>query len=361
MKVNKLAICTFHSDVNLKNIGGVSFVPVYNTINLRKYFNVVDTVSVRTKVKSEDTELWKDMLSGGVDTLRDYDYVIFQSLGLTYEKYDEKDPEKYKKMLDDLDRPFSVVVNEENDRKIYPYHMDFITHPNCQYIIFNCPGMTSVFQDWIEIRPAQVFLPAPPLATEEDIINKVYNHTSRSDNPIIMSTSRWTTSKRILEFVRMKDDFERNGITLKTAGARQSHWYVLEMQEVMPNGEPDWEDLGYFEPHQLPGILKEVTFHWNFLFQKKGMGLRTHQPRLELVTLEALNEGCLPVICSQFTPDWVGTDSAVRLPREELLTIPDVLGRTSKSGITERVLRMHKLVQENIFDTYDSFASSLEY
>lgn len=355
MSVSKLAVCTFHVDVSPNNIGGVSFVPVYNTLNLRKYIGKVDTVSIRPDSPAEEeTKLWADVKSGGLNTLKDYDYVIFQSLGLTYEKFDEKKPNKYKDMLDQLDKKFSVVINEENDRKIYPYHMDFLNHPNCEYIIFNCPGMATVFEDWIQIKPYKVFIPAPPLAPAEDIFAKIM-HKKRK----IMSTSRWTTSKRILEFVKMKKDFEDRGIQIATAGAHQSYWYALEMKEVMPNGEPDWEDLDYFEPHQLPEILKDAMFHWDFLFQKKGMGLRTHQPRLELVTLEALNEGCLPVICEQFTPDWLGTESAVRLPKERLLDIPEVLSNIDKNQAHERIMRMYDLVQKNIFDTYEEFASSL--
>lgn len=355
MTVNKLAICTFHSDVNLNNIGGVSFVPVYNTVNLRPYFDLVDTVSVRTASKTQDTLLWSEMLSGGLETLKNYDYVIFQSLGLTYEKYDIGKPDKYKNFLDELDRKFSVIINEENDRKIYPYHMDFINHPNCEYLIFNCPGMVSVFTDWIKIKPYKVFLPAPPLAGLSEVLEKA----SRKKEVRITSTSRWTTSKRIYEFVSMKSDFEAKGIQIATAGAHQSHWYMMEMANLMPDGKPDWEDIGYFEPHELPEILKSAMYHWNFLFQKKPMGLRTHQPRLELVTLEALNEGCLPVICEQFTPDWLGTNSAVRLPRENMKYIPDYLSLIDYDERLLRIERMYDLVRENIHETYRDFARSL--
>lgn len=292
----KLCICTFHNGFSPNDIGGVSSAPIYLYDQLKKYFNDIDIISLRA------TKSYLSPIAEGVVTycsdpsiLENYDFVVFTTPGLTYEKYDEKDPTRYIDVLNHA-KKFTFIFNEENDRKMYGWHMNFVNHPNLSFMTFNCPGMAEIFSDYIKdyCNDWDYVSFSPILPDKDTILEK-----ARHKNNKIMSTCRWTTSKRIYEYLSMSEDFINNGIEVFAAGAHQSYWYNLRMAELPSNS---YNDLGYFEPSQVPELLKDVKYHWNFLFQVRSMGLRTHQPRLEIATMEAIREGCLPVICKEFTP-----------------------------------------------------------
>ena len=51
-------------------------------------------------------------------------------------------------------------------------------------------------------------------------------------------------------------------------------------------------DLKGMKMSDVIEIKPDVKYHWNFLFQLRSLGQKTHQPRLEIATMEAFREGC---------------------------------------------------------------------
>lgn len=348
----KLAVVTFHNGFSPNEVGGVSSAPIYLTQQLKKYFDDIDLLTLRNTKKHLSPIASDVQYVSDPKVLGDYDFVIFISPGLTYEKYDENDPDRYVDIMDCTKR-FTFVFNEENDRKMYPYIMNFIKHPKVSFLTFCAHGMSKIFEDYIELVGDWEYLNfSPTLPSKEEVLEK-----ARSKKDKIMSTCRWTTSKRIFEYLSMTDDFIKNGIEVYAAGAHQSYWYNLKMGELPSS---NYTDLGYFEPSQVPELLSDVKYHWNFLFQVRGMGLRTHQPRLENATMEAIREGCLPVVCEEFTPDWLGFDSAVRLSKHNYTDIPSVLGKISDEERLERIGRLYDLVDEHIISHYKDIADHIK-
>lgn len=349
----KLAVCTFHNGFSPNDIGGVSSAPIYLADQLKNYFNKVDLISLRDTKDYLSPIASSVIYSGNPSILEDYDFVIFTIPGLTYEKYNESTPNKYVDVLSHA-KKFTFIFNEENDRKMYPYHQNFLHHPNLAFLTFNCPGMAEIFSDYIEevCHDWEYVSFSPILPSKDEILEK-----AKTKKDKIMSTCRWTTSKRIYEYLSMTEDFISNGIEVHAAGSHQSYWYNLKMEELPSN---NYTDHGYFEPNQVPELLSDVKYHWNFLFQVRSMGLRTHKPRLEIATMEAIKEGCLPVICEEFTPDWLGLDSAIRLSKKDYTKIPEVLGKLSDEERLERISRLYDLVEENITAHYKDIAEHIE-
>lgn len=348
----KLCVCTFHNGFSPSDIGGVSSAPIYLAAQLRNYFKNVDLISLRSTKDYHSPIASEVEYQSNPDVLDKYDFVIFTTPGLTYEKYNEATPNRYVDVLEHA-KKFTFIFNEENDRKMYPYHLNFLHHPHLAFITFNCPGMANIFSDYIEICEDYEYVSfSPLLPTKEEILKKALNKSNK-----IMSTCRWTTSKRIYEYLSMSEEFVEQGIQVFAAGAHQSYWYNLKMEELPTNS---YTDLGYFEPSQIPELLSDVKYHWNFLFQIRGMGLRTHQPRLEIATMEAIREGCLPVVCEEFTPDWLGHDSAVRLSKNNYTEIPAVLGKMSENERMYRINKLYDLVDENIISHYKDVATHIE-
>ena len=92
---SKIAVVTFHNGFAPNDIGGASSAPIYLANQLREYFDNVDLISLRATKNyfspiAEEVEYRSD-----ASVLEDYDFVIFSSPGLTYEKYDENTPDKY--------------------------------------------------------------------------------------------------------------------------------------------------------------------------------------------------------------------------------------------------------------------------
>lgn len=328
----KIAITTFHNSFSPNEIGGASSAPIYLASQLRRYFDKVDLITLRDNKNYISPIASEVVFHSDPSVLEDYDFIIFTGPGLTYEKYNADTPDRYLDVLSHA-KKFTFICNEENDRKLYPYYENFLNHSNMEFVTFNCPGMADTFSDYVDTCGDWDYVNFSPILPTKDIILLKANNKSKK----IMSTCRWTTAKRVYEYLSMAEEFHKNGIEVYAAGAHQSYWYNLKMEELPTKY---YTDLGYFEPSQIPELLKDVMYHWNFLFLMRNMGLRNHQPRLEVATMEAIREGCLPVLCQESTPDWLYYDSAVRLSKNDYTQIPDILGNMSDD---ERLTRISKL------------------
>lgn len=341
----KLCICTLHNSFSPNEVGGGSSAPIYFYEQMKKHFDDIDIITLRDNKNYLSPIASEVKYHSDPSVLDQYDFVIFTAPGLTYEKYDESNPNKYVDILSHA-KKFAFMCHEENDRKLYPYYMNFLKHPNMTFVLFNCPTMaTYTFTDYVAIVGDWEYVSfCPILPSKEEILEKAKKKSNK-----IMSTCRWTTSKRIFEYLSMTEDFIRNGIEVHAAGAHQSYWYNLRMEELPSK---NYTDHGYFEPSQVPELLSDVKYHWNFLFQLRSLGLKTHQPRLEIATMEAFREGCLPIICKEFTPDWVGEDSAIRVSKKDYTSIPDILGSMSDEERLTRISRLYDLIEENVLAHY---------
>jgi len=341
----KLCICTLHNSFAPNEVGGGSSAPIYFYDQMKNYFDEVDIITLRDNKNYQTPFASEVAYRSDPAVLEKYDFVIFTAPGLTYEKYEEVNRNKYVDILNHA-KKFAFMCHEENDRKLYPYYMNFLTHPNMTFVLFNCPTMaTFTFPDYVETAGDWDYVSfCPILPTKEEILER-----AKLKKDKIMSTCRWTTSKRIFEYLSMTEDFINNGIEVHAAGAHQSYWYNLKMEELPSK---NYTDHGYFEPSQVPELLSDVKYHWNFLFQLRGMGQKTHQPRLEVATMEAFREGCLPVICKEFTPDWVGEDSAVRISKNDYTNLPSILGAMSDEERLDRLSKFYDLVEEHVLSHY---------
>ena len=349
----KLAIVTFHNSFAPNDVGGGSSAPIYFYDQMKKYFTDIDIFTLNNHIKHKSPIASNVTYTDDYSVLDNYDFVIFTAPGLTYEKYDEKNPNKYIDILNHA-REFAFMCHEENDRKLYPYYKNFLSHPNMTFILFNCPTMATVtFPDYVEIAGDWEYVNYCPILPDKSVILERALHKNNK----IMSTCRWTTSKRIYEYLSMTEDFLAKGIQVYAAGSHQSYWYNLKMDELPSK---NYIDLGYYEPSQIPELLKDVKYHWNFLFQLRGMGQKTHQPRLEIATMEAFREGCLPVICKEFTPDWVGEDSAIRISKDNYTELPNILSSLSDEERIDRLSKFYDLVQDNIISHYKDIAEHIK-
>lgn len=341
-----VAVVTFHNGFSPNDIGGASSGPVYLRDQLSRHIKNVDFITLRNNKNYQSPIAADAKFVTDFEVLENYDFVIFTGPGLTYEKFDESTKGKYSSILDHAKR-FTFICNEENDRKLYPYYEEFLYHPNIKFVTFNCPTMaTKTFPDYVEAVGDWDHVILCPVMPDKEV---VLERARRKQNKI-MSTCRWTTSKRVLEYLTMAPEFIKNGIEVFAAGSHQSYWYNLEIGELPKD---TYTDLGFFEPSQIPDLLSDVKYHWNFLFQKRGMGQKSHQPRLEIATMEAIREGCLPVICEEFTPEWVGYDSALRISKDDYLKIPEILGAMTDEERLNRISLLYDLLDIALVQNYE--------
>ena len=125
-------------------------------------------------------------------------------------------------------------------------------------------------------------------------------------------------------------------------------------KDILQTNVGCWTDLGSFMPSDLPDLLKDSKYHYDFVFVKRQNRNRRMRGRLELVTIEALMNGCVPVLCDQSVPTWIGSkgDSAIVLPKEDLCKLPDIISEISEEEYLLRVRNFYDEVKEYIWNKY---------
>lgn len=352
---NKICVCTFHNAVNFREIGGISTGPLYLHQHLSDYFETVDLISLRD-TKNEDEMFSNVKVTSNPEILNEYDFVIFMSPGLTHEKFNEnKADTAYMDVLNTLTKKFAFIINEEADRKLYPYYKNFLNHPNMALVIFNSIGMEDTFQDFLEVCPNWTRLNfAPKLEPLETILER-----ARTKDNVITSTAVWKHRKRQRELIESSENFVKHGIQVKIAGSHHSTFYVRSLQKDNLLENPNCTLLGYYTPSELPEIVKDAKFHYNFVYLKRELKTRIMKPRIEIATLECFNQGCLPVICSNTTPEWVGEDSAIRVPKTRFDELPEILSSLTDEEVENRLRKFYELVKINIHDQYEEFCQDI--
>lgn len=377
--INSMAVVTFMKEGSKDQITGVITAPIYIARNLRRYIDKVDVISVRDSYRVQP-KFWDDnnVLSGNTDLLNQYDHVLFITAGeyYTIKQYNrdkERGPKgisyaesKYPHVLDGLNVPFTLMTADEQDSLIYAYFFDFINHPMCRGIMYLGEGM----RDTVDLTPdglsSFIVPPMLPLSPIDEIIMKV---KSKPTEKKIISLSRWIPCKRIREYLTLVKEgkFKEYNISAEIASTPVSTYYIYT--DLYPSGltdkigtilpEIDILSHGSYEPLDLPGMLKDITYSWDFLYYKHGGRFTTMTPRIQQVSIEALNEGVLPVVCKQYTPDWLLEDGVLRLDRSEESEIPKILGTMSIDERIDRLIRFHESLDIHMTKYYEDYISEI--
>lgn len=339
-----------------------------------------------------------------------YDFIVYFTPGRSWEKYDEKDPHRYDRVLDAVGIPFTFIYHSEEYKEHQPYRMSFLHHKDCKFLTF-VTDLRSIYEDDLKIVPRYTIMMALPPLNDINYITGL-----KKTNSIIM-TSVWTNFKRNLEYFQLTSNFNELGIHPYSAGAPNSNYYMNDIcdlvisrvevhtkegefcdadtvskyrdyQSMMTRINQDspyeykkgeeskipliigatiydkegnsWYDYGSYFPEDMHGILEDKKFHWNMSGYKVSHKLFI--PRLETVTLEAFNEGCLPVLCSETSPSWIeGTESAFRFSQKDYRNRLEELASLSESDRICRLTNFYETVKANLYDSmYEKFISMME-
>lgn len=407
----RIGIMSFEESLNNKTLRGVSTTTRYLQQDLINVGFEVDLL-IYGKGKldyPEGFDIAKHFHTlDELEYLRDYyDFMIYYTPGRSLERWDSKGIGKYQALLDTVDIPFTYIYHSEEYEKHQPYRHEFLNHPDCKFLVFVAEGFQELYADDLTIVDKYIVMNSfPPLNSLEYI-----KGAQKSESVII--TSAWTNFKRNLEYFELVDKFLELGITPYSAGAPNSNFYVNDILDllisqidiVQDDAEIDekslakyrdytrmmsrigqdapytkdeesnmrrvigaylynksgnkWFDYGYYYPEDMTEILRDKKFHWNISCYK--VNHRNYFPRFETVTIEAFNEGCLPVICKETTPDWVPDDTAIRLSKSDYADHVDILANMSEEERISRIEKFYDLLKTRIYDTmFVKFRSLVE-
>lgn len=406
----KIGIISFEEALNSKTLRGVFTTTRYLQKDLQSTGLDVDLlVYGKNKLdypKGFDIVRHCQSLEDLRELKNTYDFIIYFTPGRSWEKFDENDPDKYIDVIDAVGLPFTTIYHSEEYKTHQPYRMNFISHKDCKFITFITEGFKDIYEDDLKIcNDYAVALMLPPLNPLSYILSK-----EKTDSVII--TSAWTNFKRNMDYFELAGDFTGLGIKPYSAGAPSSNFYLNDIMDYLVDRvelsinpmlkadelslsryfdyatmmarlkqdvpyskkEKDsipyvegaiihtksghcWYDYGAYYPEQMVSILEDKKFHWNMSCYKVN---KAYIPRLEIVTVEALNEGCLPVICRETTPDWITDDSAIRLSKKDYAEHIDILKDMPEDERKSRITKFYELVKSNLYDgVYDAIRDKI--
>lgn len=349
----KIALVTFSTDN--RNMAGIITAPyyLYQMLNKVGPNGQADLVVLHEAGKHDiNPDLFRYMKEGETKSgvLNKYDFIIFMTPGYLIKKKDDKLGEDiYGDMLDDLHKPFAIVINEERDGQLYFHFNEFIDHPCYRLLMLNSENMHEDFEyllpksgQWFEFNFTM------PLDINE-ILNCAVS--KMNDKNILVNTQRWVPRKRIKELIDITPDLAHHGIQTDIWGDRKVYFYY---RDLINHNTEYWNDCGGFNPDQLPSILTNKKYLYNFVYVARESKNRKMRGRLELVTMEGLKYGVLPILCSQTTPSWVGSKgrSAIVLDKDNLVDLPDIISNISNEEWLRRIKVFYAEVNEFIIANY---------
>lgn len=350
----KIAIATFHNNMAENVVGGITTGPFYMKQMLQKMDPSL-SVEIVCLVKKTKTSCNGAVYIDDMSKLNDYDFIIFKTPGHQLEKFDENVAEtRYDYLLKNLKTPFSFIVNEERDREVFPYYMQFCNHPMMRFVMFNSIGMHEDFPEMYEHCGEYVEFNYAIFNTP---ISEILNKAKMKEDKVVTSTARWVPRKRILELTDLAPKLQSFGFNVKIYGASQSYFTTIKIVE---NNKESWENRGYYRPDELSDVLKDAQYHYNFVFLKRKNKNRIMRNRLEIATFEALMEGCLPIICKDTSPDWVSPDSAVVVPSCKIDRIPEIISSISNSERLIRIKKFYDICWKNLSPNYVNILNKIK-
>lgn len=342
----KIAIATFHNNEAEQVVGGITTGPFYMKSLLQKLDDTLD-VEIVCLVKQLKTSCSGVRYISDMNELNEYDFIIFKTPGHQLEKFNEDLAEtRYDYLLKGLNKPFSFIVNEERDREIFPYYLQFARHPMMRFVMFNSIGMHEDFKDMYEYCEDYVEF---NYAIFNNSLDEVLEKAKAKTNKVVTSTARWVPRKRVLELTDLAPRLKDEGFTVKIYGASQSYFTT---QKIIVNNPDSWENKGYYRPEDISEVLSDAQYHYNFVFLKRKTKNRIMRDRLEISTFEALNEGCLPIVCKDTSPKWITDDSAIIIGSDELEQLPEILSGITDEERLERIKLFYNLSYDNLIPNY---------
>lgn len=375
MKDMKIAVVTFREGGTEQDMCGIVTAPLYIADMLSPYVKSADVFSARSKVPLSVPKVWGERVKTADSSavLNEYDYVIFTTPGKYYtttqfNRDKERNPDKvynYPTILDGLKTRFSILNADEQDINIYSYMNTFLSHEACDGVIFLSEEMRD--STLIDTNDKNVYIlpPTPKLTNRDYVIGRA---KSPEKTRSIISLARWINCKRIAEYLQLVKDrkFQENNISAEIAGTCVSTFYAA--MTMYPMGLTDKfgninEDIpvlahGSYDPTDLERLLKHISFSWDFLYYER-VTAKSLKPRLMQTSIEALCQGVLPVVCEEFTPKWLGSNSLIRLPKKDMNEIPYVVGQMSDEERINRVADAYDILDTVQSKYYKDFVEVL--
>jgi hypothetical protein len=260
--------------------------------NLWQTGNTVDLMWIGDKdERHADPNFERVPLRRAPAVLAQQDAVIFTTAGSFRDKTEGP---WWRPLLTESGPPFAVWIHDEVEIEKLPYRREFFDHPRCRLVM----AITN------QIAHAMGAFPPPPVLWYPG-----YPLTLRP-NPLVeerehlaVTTCRFTSRKRQQELVRDAGrGFMSNCIRLELHGADATWFYVRKVREEMERLPAGWSRYvtlrGHFSARERNAILRRAKWHLNLPAAKRG----TFYPRIELSTLEAVENGCCPVVSVQSMP-----------------------------------------------------------
>lgn len=409
----RIGLVTFHSVVAGNTLRGTFISLSYIKQHFIDRGFEVDTVLV-----SEDKNYYQpDMIR--IDyhcrTVEDilkikdyYDFIVFQTPGISTEKYDPENPKGYTKYIDAFNNDFAIIYHSEEydgNPPHQPYKYQFINHKNCCLLIYCAPGYEKLYQrDTDKVQKYVIATICPPLKSKKYVLNKCRERLLHNKKYQVVQMAAWTTFKKQVEYFQLAKDFNDNGIINSIYGNLSSTFYAYniaasEIDEItmIKSDDPGYDidkackmynhmlalarptkksksrnnfpsyknkedtprilcarydlyngghiyDYGGYTPEDVQSILKDKTFLWAPVYYKKGG--KAWCPRLETAVFEAINEGTLPVLCDETSPDYVLNNDTALIVTKKLDNQREMIKYMANMSHDEIISRVSKLYDQ---------------
>lgn len=346
---DSIAVVTFDNNI-VGSITGVTNAAFYLVGILSKYFTTAELVHIAADTPGNYHNI---VSTSDWSYLNRYKSIIFISPGMTNEKSSTYSELFYKRICD-VTVPFSFMVHGEVYTKLHPYYKLFLEHPFCKYIIYNSEGMDKLFPEYTEVVQSSVVLPISP---QLEPISNIISKAKSKSVPTVVSTSRWIPRKRIYDLIEISPDLSRSGLSVQIQGSQSSTFYVKKINdELLSQGYDNYVSIGgSYTQKELSDILKDCMYHYNIVYSKRSSDIII--PRIELASLEALNAGCLPLVCTETVPRWL---SELSISKDDISELPKLLSSMSAQDRINRITEFYNLVKLNIHDKYNEICLSIK-
>ena len=209
------------------------------------------------KKNGEWHPLFREIHLEGAEILNQYDFIVFGSAG---SMSDKKLGPWWQPVLDSLEIPFAVQINNEVDKQDLIYRDLFYDHPHFSLGLPITEGLAYTSTPNRDNLPALVYECLP----RTNLPDPGIFYAEKRDQ--VVTTCRITTRKRILELVQQAEKLHYAGFTTDIYGADATWRYVSSLKEL---GNQYWNFHGSFNREQLSSILAPARFHYNCCFLKR--------------------------------------------------------------------------------------------
>lgn len=416
----RIGLVSFHNIVDGATLRGTFTTLIYMKQHLEYMGFEVDLILISESdtVIQPNGYRFKYHIKNPLDCIclkNKYDFIIYQTPGISLERYDSDNPNKYIPYLENINTDFGIIYHSEvydgepGSKPHQPYKSNFINNEHCKLLIFMSPGYEKLYSNDVnKIGNYVIATMCPMIKPKSYVLNKLRNKLKTKRT--VAMTAAWTTFKKQREYLCYSKLFNEANIDSYIYGSPSSTFYVLNVcNELVDKVEliesPDInynkldvfnrvnefkrianattkgktsnnfdtfksvEDVnkniiaekltmydkgvtinyGGYKPEDIPFILSNVVFLWAVVYYK--ISSKTWCPRLETNVFEALNEGCLPILCSTSSADYVQSGNSALLvdkKEESQIDLIKSLKYLTDDEIINRVSKLYDEVYYNV-------------